>query len=248
MTWLNRMDRTAIKANLVTFCSLMNAYAIGDSWDPEKAKEVLATMPARGLKPDVSNYNSLINAYGRGKCDAVVEKMWEVYAQMEAAGVAPNAVTYTTLMRPYSMRGDWRRVEEVFTMMSGSPNLKDPLADPYVLSTLIHAYGHARPKQIQKLERVVADALEAGCKLTPQVTAALARHLGPQRTQVIVKNAQADRQSGDRDHKQKVGSSPVEDMFLFLRKAPISAPPGLGGDDDVQKPASLVIAAPPGLE
>ena len=81
----------------------------------DEAVGLLRTMQARGVRPDVVTYGTLIH----GLCDAAeVDGAVELLNEMCGSGVEPNVVVYSCLLRGYCKSGRWQDVGKVFEEMS----------------------------------------------------------------------------------------------------------------------------------
>ena len=87
-------------------------------------------MKKAGVKPNVTTYTTLMNAYGTNPTKAE-----EVLTRMKIEKVKPDVKTYTTLMNAYGT--NHTKAEEVLTRMK-----KDGVKpDVTTYTTLMNAYG-----------------------------------------------------------------------------------------------------------
>merc|ERR1719265_1139706 len=71
------------------------------------------------------------------------------------AEVLPNSFSYNSAAKSFVALGDWRKVEQLMTSLRN-----DGLAfDDFCLTSLLHAYGNAKPKQQQLAESVFQEFL-----------------------------------------------------------------------------------------
>merc|ERR1719324_264590 len=68
--------------------------------------------------------------------------------KMKRADVFPNSFSYNSAARPFVAQGDYRKVEQLMDDLR-SDGLE---IDEYCVSSLIHSYGNAKPKQRQLAE------------------------------------------------------------------------------------------------
>ena len=83
------------------------------------AEAAFEQMQTAGVKPNVVEYSSLINACGKGgqwrtEEEAVAS---EAFKQMEAVGLKPGGVTYNCLISAFSTGEQWQKAEEAFRKM-----------------------------------------------------------------------------------------------------------------------------------
>ena len=78
--------------------------------------QVLATMRACGVSPDVASYSTLVNAWSTAGMPSEAEAVVE---EMTAAGVAPDVEILTTLAKGHQRRGDGVAAEGVLASMAG---------------------------------------------------------------------------------------------------------------------------------
>merc|ERR1719158_2119774 len=96
------------------------------------------TMPEAGIAPDVASFNALMNVHVKRKDP---EAAWKVLESMKAAGVAPSMVTFTALAKPYSMTGDWEKVETIQAMAVEAFSAEIVHRDTFFLNTLLITYA-----------------------------------------------------------------------------------------------------------
>merc|ERR1719217_1517126 len=111
-----------------------------------------------GVEPNVITFNAVMAACakaGDGKrCEQWLEKM-------RCAGVQPNSFTYNSVAKPYVVKGDYERVEQFMKDLrsEGSP------MDDFCLTSLLHAYGNAKPKQTFRAQAAVIQWKTRGTKI-----------------------------------------------------------------------------------
>jgi len=122
-----------VEPNVVTYSSLMNAYAMRGQTDGAEA--VLARMQVQGVQPNLITFNSLATAYAR---DGNIAGAADVLRRMQTdAHVTPNAVSYNAVLSAHAQSGSWKGAEEVIQHMTAS-NVQ-PNASSF--NTLIDAYA-----------------------------------------------------------------------------------------------------------
>merc|ERR1719301_409836 len=121
----------------------------------ESAEKWLAKMLETGVEPNVITFNAVIAACakaGNGKrCEEWLEKM-------RRAGVQPNSFTYNSAAKPFVVKGDYERVEQFMKDLrsQGSP------LDDFCLTSLLHVYSKANPKQPARAQEAVKEFLANG--------------------------------------------------------------------------------------
>ena len=105
-----------------TYSACINAFAkSSDSDAPKRAEALLADMKKAyeagdmDVKPNVVNYNSVINAWGRCRKEGSAERASEILYTMEEEGVEPDALTYSLVVSAWahSVNSDATRRAEV---------------------------------------------------------------------------------------------------------------------------------------
>merc|ERR1719265_2587231 len=91
------------------------------------------------------------------------------------AEVLPNSFSYNSASKPFVALGDYRKVEQLMTSLRN-----DGLAfDDFCLTSLLHAYGNAKPKQQQLAESVFQEFLaEKPNGVSSNAVTALGRVIG----------------------------------------------------------------------
>merc|ERR1719301_83508 len=134
----------------------------------ESAEKWLAKMLETGVEPNVITFNSVIAACakaGNGKrCEEWLEKM-------RRAGVQPNSFTYNSVAKPFVAKGDYERVEQFMKDLCSEGSQ----LDDFCLTSLLHAYGNAKPKQPGRAQEVVLEFLASGGQLSDTAKKALKR-------------------------------------------------------------------------
>merc|ERR1719198_2457146 len=94
---------------------------------------------------------------------------------MRLAEVLPNSFSYNSAAKPFVSLGDYQKVEQLMA------NLRfDGLAfDDFCLTSLLHAYGNAKPKQQQRAESAFQEFAAAKPRgVSSNAVAALGRVIG----------------------------------------------------------------------
>merc|ERR1719313_2344092 len=94
---------------------------------------------------------------------------------MKLAEVLPNSFSYNSASKPFVALGDYRKVEQLMHSLRN-----DGLAfDDFCLTSLLHAYGNAKPKQQQRAESVFREFVaEKPNAVSSNAVAALGRVIG----------------------------------------------------------------------
>ena len=75
--------------------------------------------------------------------------------KMKLAEVLPNSFSYNSAAKPFVALGDYKKVEQLMANMR-----RDGLAfDDFCLTSVLHAYGNAKPKQQQRAESALATSI-----------------------------------------------------------------------------------------
>merc|ERR1719443_2191421 len=162
--WLDAMNDAGIKGDTISFTAAINACA--RTGDAQLAEKWMAKMLEAGVEPNVITFNAVIAACakaGDGKrCEQWLEKM-------RRAGVQPNSFTYNSAANPYVVKGDYERVEKFMSDLrsDGSP------LDDFCLTSLLHAYGNAKPKQTFRAQAALRQFLLTGAQLSDNARRAL---------------------------------------------------------------------------
>eukprot|EP01018_Ginkgo_biloba_P020756 Gb_07283 [translate_table: standard] len=131
---MKRLNAIYCKPNVVTFNTVMHAYAAcGQVTD---VKATFEMMIAEGIRANIVCYNTLISAYaslGMHK-DAL-----EAFNLLKESGFRPDIISYTSLINAYGKSGQPHKAREIFDFMSRN-SLKQ---NTVCYNALIDAYGSA---------------------------------------------------------------------------------------------------------
>merc|ERR1719146_250497 len=94
---------------------------------------------------------------------------------MKLAEVLPNSFSYNSASKPFVALGDYKKVEQLMANLRS-----DGLAfDDFCLTSLLHAYGNAKPKQHQRAESLFQEFVaEKPRGVSSNAVAALGRVIG----------------------------------------------------------------------
>merc|ERR1719217_1905478 len=126
------------------------------------AEKWLAKMLEAGVEPNVITFNAVIAACAKAgngqRCEHWLDKM-------RRAGVQPSSFTYNSAAKPSVVKGDYERVEKYMNDLraEGSP------LDDFCLTSLLHAYGNAKPKQTFRAQAALKHFLSTGARLSNNV-------------------------------------------------------------------------------
>merc|ERR1719263_1544573 len=119
--------------------------ACAQTGDVQKAEEWLVKMLEDGVEPNVITFNAVIAAAAKKGQGRRAENWLE---KMRLAEVLPNSFSYNSAAKPFVALGDYKKVEQLMNNLRS-----DGLAfDDFCLTSLLHAYGNAKPKQQQRAE------------------------------------------------------------------------------------------------
>jgi len=210
------MNDAGIKGDTISFTAAINACA--RTGDVQLAEKWMAKMLEAGVEPNVITFNAVIAACakaGDGKrCEQWLEKM-------RRAGVQPNSFTYNSAAKPFVVKGDYERVEQYMQHLrsEGSP------LDDFCLTSLLHAYGNAKPKQPERAHEAVLEFLANGGQLSDTSKRALQR---------VGASEGSKYPSGSKTKAKK----PLPSSRGANRG--MQAPPGLTNENNAASPESLI--------
>ncbi|KAF7132012.1 hypothetical protein RHSIM_Rhsim09G0172900 [Rhododendron simsii] len=141
------MLREGLKPNIVTYNSLIGAYA--SHGVNEEALSIFSEMKKNGFCPDVVSYTSLLNAYRRSEQP---KKAREVFHLMKRNNCKPNVVSYNALIDAYGSNGFLAKAFDVLHDMEQNgvhPNIVS-------ICTLLAACG--RVGQRVKIDSILSAA------------------------------------------------------------------------------------------
>merc|ERR1719311_670086 len=125
-----------------------------------------------GIEPNVITFNAVISACAKKGHGRRAENWLD---KMKRADVHPNSFSYNSAAKPFVALGDYRKVEQLMADLrsSGLP------FDDFCLTSLLYAYGNAKPKQQKKAEAAFCEhAAECPKELSSNALAALGRVIG----------------------------------------------------------------------
>merc|ERR1719262_1338712 len=168
--WLLKMLDAGIRGDTISYTSMINACA--NTGDVQKAEEWLVKMLEDGVEPNVITFNAVIAAAAKKGQGRRAENWLE---KMRLAEVLPNSFSYNSAAKPFVALGDWKKVEQLMASLRS-----DGLAfDDFCLTSLLHAYGNAKPKQQQRAESVFREFVAEKPKgVSSNAVAALGRVIG----------------------------------------------------------------------
>merc|ERR1719453_2675570 len=94
---------------------------------------------------------------------------------MKDSGAIPNSFSYNTVAKPFAARGEYHKVEQLMRdlRMNGLP------LDDFCMSSLLNAYGNAKPKQKEHAAAAFCEFARAQpAAVSPNSLAALSRVVG----------------------------------------------------------------------
>merc|ERR1719443_1731564 len=119
--------------------------ACAQTGDIQKAEQWLVKMLEDGVEPNVITFNAVIAAAAKTGQGRRAENWLE---KMKLAEVLPNSFSYNSACKPFVALGDYKKVEQLMANLRS-----DGLAfDDFCLTSMLHAYGNAKPKQQQRAE------------------------------------------------------------------------------------------------
>ena len=112
--WLTMMHRNGVEGNVVTYSTLISAYArVGNKPGAERC---LAVMLGHGILPDGICYNAVIDTCAKARDVHGAEK-W--LAKMREAGLTLTTITYNAVIGACEMSGRWLLALAVLIPISG---------------------------------------------------------------------------------------------------------------------------------
>merc|ERR1719478_1608200 len=168
--WLVQMLQAGIRGDTISYTAMINACA--QTGDIQKAEEWLVKMLEDGVEPNVITFNAVIAACAKKGQGRRAENWLE---KMKLAEVLPNSFSYNSACKPYVALGDYKKVEQLMANLRS-----DGLAfDDFCLTSLLHSYGNAKPKQQQRAESVFREFIaEKPKSVSSNAVAALSRVIG----------------------------------------------------------------------
>merc|ERR1719375_73675 len=183
--WLVRMLKEGIKGDTISYTAMINACAkVGDV---PKAEEWLVKMLEDGVEPNVVTFNAVIAACAK-KGQGRRAESW--LKKMKQADVFPNSFSYNSVAKPFVALGDYRKVEQLMAELrnNGLP------FDDFCLTSLLYAYGNAKPKQQKKAEAAFCEFVaEYPDGLSSNALAALGRVIGKSAADALCDSCGLDR-------------------------------------------------------
>ena len=130
-----RMRDAGLEPNLVTFDTLMKAYALAS--DVDGAERVMIKIQERDdMKPALRSFNILMFAYAK---NLDLNGMEEVMERLSKANLEPNKYSYTILMSFHAVMGQFVEAERIMQTLQDAGITPDAV----VYSTLHKAYKTA---------------------------------------------------------------------------------------------------------
>jgi pentatricopeptide repeat protein len=163
--------------NAHSFSAVINAHA--KAGDIESAIRWLVKMEAAGIAADVVVYNTVLDACAKAKCK---QSAAQVFKRMTANEIRPDVRSYASFARPFAYDGDYQEVERMRTEMQAI-GLR---MNEYFLYALLVAYASALPRQSQRAEAALRDAVEAGIEISRHVLTALGQAVDRARCQELM--------------------------------------------------------------
>merc|ERR1719262_409461 len=175
--WLLKMLDAGIRGDTISYTSMINACA--NTGDVQKAEDWLVKMLEDGVEPNVITFNAVIAAAAKKGQGRRAENWLE---KMKLAEVLPNSFSYNSAAKPFVNLGDYKKVEQLMASLrsDGLP------FDDFCLTSLLHAYGNAKPKQQQRAESVFQEfAAEKPRGVSSNAVGALGRVIGKNAADVL---------------------------------------------------------------
>lgn len=144
LSWLQRMERDGVRADLVLYSTLIElARKLGDH---AKAVSLFSRLRSSGIAPDLVAYNSMINVFGKA---GLLREARGLLAEMEEEeAVRPDTVSYSTLLTAYV---DNRRYVEALSLFSHMRERRVP-SDLTTCNIMIDVYGQlGMPREADRL-------------------------------------------------------------------------------------------------
>merc|ERR1719262_1022234 len=185
--WLLKMLDAGIRGDTISYTSMINACA--NTGDVQKAEEWLVKMLEDGVEPNVITFNAVIAACAKKSQGRRAESWLE---KMKRADVLPNSFSYNSAAKPFVALGDYKKVEQ---LMADLRNDGLPF-DDFCLTSLLYAYGNAKPKQGKRAETAFREYVAERPKgLSPNAIAALGRVIGRSAADALVAKCGIDQEA-----------------------------------------------------
>jgi pentatricopeptide repeat protein len=146
-------DDWAMQPNLITYNTVLTAWAKAAVYSPEAAEHCLRILEYMPVAPDTISYNTVLHAVARSGWADTGERAEGLLRSMKDQGVAANARSYTTCMDAWSQSKSPDRAHALLKEMeelyeaTRNEQLK-PNCISY--STVIHAYASSSNDQPDK--------------------------------------------------------------------------------------------------
>ncbi|CAK9029286.1 unnamed protein product [Durusdinium trenchii] len=177
--WHSKMLEMGVAPNLHTYSALINACAKAGKAD--EAEKWLLDLEGSGLQSDSIVYGSVMDACGKaGDC----EKALAMFKRMRSRGIRAHVVTYSALARPFAYRGKWQQVEDIAVEMQ-KEGLKP---NEFFIYAQLLAYATAKPKETQRAESCICEAIHAGVVPNQHIFGGLARAVGRKRATELLES------------------------------------------------------------
>merc|ERR1719262_2185230 len=185
--WLLKMLDAGIRGDTISYTAMINACA--NTGDVQKAEEWLVKMLEDGVEPNVITFNAVIAACAKKSQGRRAESWLE---KMKRADVLPNSFSYNSAAKPFVALGDYKKVE---LLMADLRNDGLPF-DDFCLTSMLYAYGNAKPKQQKKAEVAFRDYVAEYPKgLSSNAIAALGRVIGRSSADALCDSCGLDRKA-----------------------------------------------------
>jgi pentatricopeptide repeat protein len=165
--FLVKMVDKGIEADAYSYNIVINALASEGRIDDAEA--MLEGMSEAGVHPDVTAYNTLLDAWIKSSSKEASTRVARLYSRMkENSHIEPDLFTYNTLLHFYSKTGNADRAESMLDEICQEESPIEP--DSISFNTVISALAQSRRIDApQRAEAILNKMLEHGGKVRPNV-------------------------------------------------------------------------------
>jgi pentatricopeptide repeat domain-containing protein 1 len=120
----------------------------------EGIEKAFEEVKARGYKPDLVIYNSMLSMYAK---NGMYSKATEMFDSIKQSGLSPDLITYNSLMDMYAKCNESWEAEKVLNKLKNSPQVK-----PDVVSYNTVINGFCKQGLIKEAQRILSEMIADG--------------------------------------------------------------------------------------